>query len=265
MSGTQPFGQASIGKLGRSQVGKALSIASGDNILVAIELQLRRRLRATAVESPSSGVRKRQLEDNRNLSISKRRKLTSNAMVVRTEVVDIASSQSVAKKIDGVLTKRYNMKTAALHFDGAASIERSLQKDRKETAADTCIGKICRQDSHPETLAVVTNDSDLILYEGVNNVTMPIRKKRELHTFFKSNVLKLLHLPTVQHLQLAAVLTRNDYFSGIPWIEIKTNADIVRDFIFDNDKTNTFEIAFRYVPRNTRRGLGLRGADVLWL
>ncbi|KAF9991844.1 hypothetical protein BGZ65_013036, partial [Modicella reniformis] len=95
-----------------------------------------------------------------------------------------------------------------------------------EYQADTHIGQIYRDDPDKTSLAVVTNDSDLIVYDGVPSVTMPIGKSRELRTFSKSDVLQALGMPSSRHFQLTAILTRNDYFSGLPWYGIKRNADL---------------------------------------
>ncbi|KAF9344356.1 hypothetical protein BGX34_005754 [Mortierella sp. NVP85] len=95
---------------------------------------------------------------------------------------------------------------------------------------DTHLAQICKDDAES---VIITNDSDIMMYGNVNEVTMPVGKTRKLFTFTKTDVLNILELPTSRHLVLAAILTKSDYFAGIPWIGIKTNADIVRGFNLD--------------------------------
>jgi 5'-3' exonuclease len=95
--------------------------------------------------------------------------------------------------------------------------------------ADTHIAQIC-QDHEVE---VVSGDSDLLVYEGINHITMPVGKNHELTTFQKSDVLSLLNLPSDRHLLLACLLTRNDYNEGIRGLGLKRNAAIVRGFDLD--------------------------------
>ncbi|KAF9959610.1 hypothetical protein BGZ65_000239 [Modicella reniformis] len=59
---------------------------------------------------------------------------------------------------------------------------------------------------------------------------MSVGKSHELTTFCKANVLEKLDLPS-EHLQLTAILTKNDYFSGIYSYGIKSN--VVRNITLD--------------------------------
>lgn len=93
--------------------------------------------------------------------------------------------------------------------------------------ADTHIGELCRDEPDKSNLAVITADSDLIVYDGVPNVTMPVGRSHELTTFTKSALLQELKLPSSHHLQLAAVVTKNDYFPGLESFGIRTNANLV--------------------------------------
>ncbi|KAF9962823.1 hypothetical protein BGZ65_007773 [Modicella reniformis] len=95
--------------------------------------------------------------------------------------------------------------------------------------ADTHIGDLCRKDPDNENIAVITKDTDLLVYEGVHSVTMPIGRAHELTTFNKADVLSSLSLPSARHLLLTAILSTNDYSNSIPWYGVHRNAEIVRD------------------------------------
>ncbi|KAF9344550.1 hypothetical protein BGX34_005554, partial [Mortierella sp. NVP85] len=99
--------------------------------------------------------------------------------------------------------------------------------------ADTHIGQICRDVSDKSKLAVVTGDSDLIIYDGVPNVTMPVGRAHEWTTFSKDALIEDLNLPSSRHLLLTAVVTKNDYFPGIKTYGIRHNADLVRGIDID--------------------------------
>jgi hypothetical protein len=94
--------------------------------------------------------------------------------------------------------------------------------------ADTHIGETCSDLSPDDKVVVVTGDSDLIVYEGIWTVIMPIGRSRELTRFSKQDLLKSLDLPSERHLLLAAIATKNDYFEGIRCIGINRNVDIIR-------------------------------------
>ena len=103
---------------------------------------------------------------------------------------------------------------------------------RCDFQADTCIALIC-QGSPDHCIEVVSNDSDLLAYESIQRLTMPVGKHRELTTFEKRNVLSLLKLRSDRHLLLVCILTKNDYFEGISGLGVFNNADIVRDIWLD--------------------------------
>lgn len=104
---------------------------------------------------------------------------------------------------------------------------------RCQHQADTHIGELCQMEPDKSQLAVITGDSDLIIYDGVPSITIPVGKSHELTTFTKSSVLKELNLPTSRHLQFAAIVTKNDYFPGTKTYGIRRNADIVREIELD--------------------------------
>ncbi|KAF9946062.1 hypothetical protein BGZ65_010112, partial [Modicella reniformis] len=105
--------------------------------------------------------------------------------------------------------------------------------------ADTHIGELCQKIQDKGNLAVVSGDSDLMVYEGVSSVTMPVGKSHELKTFSKAKVLQELGLPSSRHLQLAAILTKNDYFGGIRTFGISRNAELVRTIHLDQERDMT--------------------------
>ncbi|KAF9358935.1 hypothetical protein BGX26_000541 [Mortierella sp. AD094] len=96
-----------------------------------------------------------------------------------------------------------------------------------EFQADTCIALRCREGPEDDCV-VVTRDSDLICYEEISTVVMPVGPQHELTVFSKQVVMDHLELPSPLHLLLAAIVTTNDYSHGIRFNGIKTNCDRVR-------------------------------------
>lgn len=94
--------------------------------------------------------------------------------------------------------------------------------------ADTHVGVLCSDLSESDNVVVVTRDSDLMVYEGVWNVVMPVGRSHELTSFSKTELLSSLDLPSDRHLLVTAIVTKNDYFEGIPSIGIQRNLDVVR-------------------------------------
>jgi hypothetical protein len=60
--------------------------------------------------------------------------------------------------------------------------------------ADSHIAEMCRE-SGGEDVAVLTNDSDMLVYEHINTMTMPVGRGREFTTFNKADVMAALDLP----------------------------------------------------------------------
>ncbi|KAG0314740.1 hypothetical protein BGZ99_007883, partial [Dissophora globulifera] len=94
--------------------------------------------------------------------------------------------------------------------------------------ADTCLAGVC-QDNAFDSIIIVTSDSDLMVYEGVQSLMMPVGRSRELMMFHKRKLLQHLGLPSEQHLLLACVVTSNDYFNNIPYFGLLTNCEVIRD------------------------------------
>ncbi|KAF9931583.1 hypothetical protein BGZ65_004850, partial [Modicella reniformis] len=177
--------------------------------------------------------------------------------------------------LDKLLSKRMDKGTTTLHWDGQPSeqkpeerrrrqgeLDKNLTKLQKDVAravekkkavparlyqslnwkvctcefqADSHIGQICQAQMEDDEVLVVSGDSNLLVYEGINRITMSVGRRHELTTFQKSDVLSLLDLPSNRHLLLACLLTRNDYNEGIRGLELKRNAAIVRKFDLDLD------------------------------
>ncbi|KAI8355920.1 hypothetical protein B0O80DRAFT_528319, partial [Mortierella sp. GBAus27b] len=100
--------------------------------------------------------------------------------------------------------------------------------------ADTCIGAACQGRGEEDGGIVITKDSDLICYDGVWTVAMPVGPKREMTLFTKRSLLEYLDLPTSQHLLMTGIITSNDYGKGAKYCGIKTNLAFVRQLAFDD-------------------------------
>ncbi|KAG0208198.1 hypothetical protein BGX31_002410 [Mortierella sp. GBA43] len=103
---------------------------------------------------------------------------------------------------------------------------------RCELQSDTHIAEIC-WDSDTD-VNIITKDSDMIVYEHVQSITMLIGRSHELTTFKKEDVLSSLSLPTPRHLLLTGILTTNDYSTAIPWYGIKRNAELVKGMVLQD-------------------------------
>jgi hypothetical protein len=109
---------------------------------------------------------------------------------------------------------------------------------RCEFQSDTHIADICRRDSNKKDIVVITKDSDLLVYEDIDSITMPVGRAHELTTFKKDDVLASLSLPSARHLLLTAILTRNDYSAPIPSYGLHRNADIVKNMEIDEPSSS---------------------------
>ncbi|KAG0283950.1 hypothetical protein BGZ98_006099, partial [Dissophora globulifera] len=87
----------------------------------------------------------------------------------------------------------------------------------------------------------------------VPSITMPVGRARELKTFMKTDVLSALKLASPRHLLLASIVTKNDYFEGIPSFGIKKNIDIVRKITFDGSTSIDTGVK-RYLSKTGKGG-----------
>lgn len=94
--------------------------------------------------------------------------------------------------------------------------------------ADTCIARRCAQAVHPEDLFVVSGDSDMIAFKSIPRLIYPLGKHREMTVIDKSNLLRVLELPSDNHLLLAAIVAGNDYTSGVPYYGLSRSRDIIQ-------------------------------------
>lgn len=95
--------------------------------------------------------------------------------------------------------------------------------------SDTCIVKKAQESKL--RIAVVSTDSDMMLYEDIDNVTIPFMCKgiTTYYTYLKSRVLYHLNLTSPCHLLLTGVLLKSDYFSGILGLKFTDVAMIISD------------------------------------
>jgi hypothetical protein len=93
--------------------------------------------------------------------------------------------------------------------------------------ADTCLALISQECPDRGLLILVTGDSDIIAYEDVDSVTMPMGKSHKLITITKTALLHRLELSSEKHLLLACLVTSNDYVRNIPHFGLRTNCELV--------------------------------------
>ncbi|CAO3574865.1 unnamed protein product [Mortierella alpina] len=77
-----------------------------------------------------------------------------------------------------------------------------------------CIVNCFQAAQEQDSIRIVTRDSDLMVYEGIPSMIMPIGKDHSLTTFSKEDLLGKLDLPSEKHLVLAGK-TSNDYVQNI--------------------------------------------------
>ncbi|KAF9950829.1 hypothetical protein BGZ70_001218 [Mortierella alpina] len=100
--------------------------------------------------------------------------------------------------------------------------------------ADTCIANCFQVAQEQDSIRIVTRDSDLMLYEGIPSIIMPIGKDHALTTFSKEDLLSKLDLPSEKHLVLAGIVTSNDYVKNIKHLGLLRNCEIVREMNLAN-------------------------------
>ncbi|KAF9542588.1 hypothetical protein EC957_001795 [Mortierella hygrophila] len=83
--------------------------------------------------------------------------------------------------------------------------------------ADTCIARHCAQAINLEDLFVVSGDSDMITFKSIPRLIYPLGKHREMTVIDKADLLRVLELPSDNHLLLAAIVAGNDYTRGVPY------------------------------------------------
>lgn len=111
-------------------------------------------------------------------------------------------------------------------FPGLISLGWTLHRCQHQ--ADTCLAQVSQQAADPSLLLFITRDSDIIVYEGIDTITMPVGKAHELITVSKESILSHLDLPSDKHFLLACLVTSNDYVRNIPYFGLLTNCEIIR-------------------------------------
>ncbi|KAG9061854.1 hypothetical protein KI688_007005 [Linnemannia hyalina] len=94
--------------------------------------------------------------------------------------------------------------------------------------SDTCIARTVNNAAVPGDIRVITKDSDLMAFESIMSVTMPV--KNTWTTFHKDELLNEHGLPTPVHLTLAALVSNNDYTNGVFSYGLTSNVDTIRQF-----------------------------------
>ncbi|KAI7828892.1 hypothetical protein BC939DRAFT_442192, partial [Gamsiella multidivaricata] len=95
--------------------------------------------------------------------------------------------------------------------------------------ADTHIAELCQADNNKDDLAIITADSDMKVYQGVREITIPVGKYRELTTYKKADLLESLDLACDRELLLVSIVTKNDYSKALPWHGFQRNTKIIRE------------------------------------
>ncbi|KAI7828265.1 hypothetical protein BC939DRAFT_72748 [Gamsiella multidivaricata] len=95
--------------------------------------------------------------------------------------------------------------------------------------ADTYIAELYQADNNKDDLAIITADSDMMVYQGVREITVPVGKYRELTTYKKADLLESLDLACDRELLLASIVTKDDYSKALPWHGFQRNTKIIRE------------------------------------
>ncbi|KAI8605997.1 hypothetical protein EDD21DRAFT_427217 [Dissophora ornata] len=94
--------------------------------------------------------------------------------------------------------------------------------------SDTCIARTVNNATAPGDIRVITKDSDLMAFESIMSVTMPV--KNTWTTFRKDKLLNKHDIPTPVHLTLAALVSSNDYTNGVFSYGLTSNVNMIRQF-----------------------------------
>ncbi|KAH7042883.1 hypothetical protein BKA57DRAFT_517812 [Linnemannia elongata] len=148
--------------------------------------------------------------------------------------VDMKNQQTfraIAFILDDIMSKGFDKEATVIHVDGSPSEQKRGEHRRRNKTLERSLNNLQTKDaSDPDAIVVVTSDSDLMVYEGIRHIMMPVGKSRELQLFDKTKLLDRLDLPSEQHLLLACIVTSNDYVKNLPYFGLLRNCDIIRDF-----------------------------------
>ncbi|KAI7819765.1 hypothetical protein BC939DRAFT_520100 [Gamsiella multidivaricata] len=95
--------------------------------------------------------------------------------------------------------------------------------------ADTHIAELYQADNNKDDLAIITADSDMMVYQDVREITIPVGKYRAFTTYKKADLLESLDLVCDRELLLASIITKNDYSKALPWHGFQRNIKIIQE------------------------------------
>ncbi|KAG0271856.1 hypothetical protein BGZ97_011152, partial [Linnemannia gamsii] len=96
--------------------------------------------------------------------------------------------------------------------------------------------------AHPEDLYVVSGDSDMITFKSIPRFIYPLGKLREMTVIEKADLLRVMELPSDNHLLLAAIVAGNDYTSGVPYYGLSRSCDIIQSMDLPLNDIESFRL-----------------------
>ncbi|KAF9217482.1 hypothetical protein BGZ59_003810 [Podila verticillata] len=107
-----------------------------------------------------------------------------------------------------------------------------LQFCQCHTEADLCIAR-CSSIPLATSLtrAVMSADSDLLIYSAIQVVIRPMPKSRDFGIYSKDAILQTLHLDSPEHLVLLGTISDNDYVQNIRSLGLVRNVEIVKSIV----------------------------------
>ncbi|KAG9068054.1 hypothetical protein KI688_011646 [Linnemannia hyalina] len=160
----------------------------------------------------------------------RRRNVTLKRALVKLQTKVSGSTRST-KQIFRTRKNNYRLPRGSLDQDILpVLIEKSWRIHLCPYQADTCLSRVCQDALDPDSVIVVTSDSDLIVCEEIRHIMMPVGKTRELQLFDRTRLLDRLDLTSEQHLLLVCIVTSNDYAKNLPYFGLLRSCDIIRDF-----------------------------------
>jgi 5'-3' exonuclease len=126
--------------------------------------------------------------------------------------------------------------------------------------ADTCITRCCAQAAHPEDLYVVSGDSDMITFKSIPRFIYPLGKLREMTVIEKADLLRVMELPSDNHLLLAAIVAGNDYTSGVPYYGLSRSCDIIQSMDLPSTTSSPSDCMYRSILSASIERFSLRSA-----
>ncbi|KAG9072127.1 hypothetical protein KI688_006351 [Linnemannia hyalina] len=119
------------------------------------------------------------------------------------------------------------------------------QIETADPDTDTCIARRYAQAVHPEDLFVVSGDSDMIAFKSIPRLIYPLGKYREMTVIDKADLLRVLEIPSDNHLLLAAIVAGNDYTSGVSYYGLSPSCDIIQSMDLPLNDIESFDCMCR--------------------